>query len=129
MRIEMTNAKGVKLLTEGKKCTENIEVVPIMETVTVSFTDCLGTGVTMFCTVLENGVMSGKVFQANTTDVPITVNNVIKNSVVTLAVTNPFESAGEGWYARGEYDYLNPNESYNSVGYVVKGNITIENSH
>lgn len=127
--IPMTHPKGIRLLTKGKKCTEDIEVVPtFMETVTVTFYDELGTGVTLFCTVLENGVISGKVFQV-TTNAPVTVNNVIKNSVVALAVTNPFESAGEGWTAQGEYDYLNPTESYNSVGYVVKGDIFIQTSH
>ena len=128
--IPMTHPKGIRLLTKGHKLSKDLEVVPtFMETVTVTFEDSLGTGVTMFCTVLENGVISGRAFQTIDTTWTVTVNNVLKNSLVALAVTRPWESSGEGWTADGEYEYLNPEDSLNHVGYIVKGDITIQTAH
>ena len=130
MKIQMTDSKGITLLTAGKKLDENIEVVPgFIETVTVTFEDQLGIGVTMFCTVLENGVMIGKDFPAISSNPKITVNNVIKNSVVTLVVTNPYDNQGEGWNIDGEYDSLNHDGCYQWTAYVVKSDVSITAYH
>lgn len=63
--IPMTHPKGIKLLTKGKKCTEDIEVVPtFIETVEIKISDMAGiftddeATTFMLMSVVENGVVN-----------------------------------------------------------------------
>lgn len=82
--IPMTHPKGILLLTAGKKCMEDIEVVPTFaaaETIEVKLSNEVGGNHGTFCyTSIENGAMVNKLI--NETDPLPTSINAVKNSYI-----------------------------------------------
>ena len=123
MRIEMTKAKGVKLLTAGKKCTEDIEVVPtFLESVSVSILEQFGAEFTIICTTCDNGTLGD--FWGFADNETVTISNVLKGSV--LVVQCGLENSE--WTIAGDYIRVDDQANINTLAIQVNGIVSIKNS-
>lgn len=121
--ISMTHPKGIRLLTKGKKCTEDIEVVPtFLESVSVSIKEQCGAEFTIFCTTCENGTLGRYLgFADNET---VTISNVLKGSV--LVVQCGLEN--NEWTIEGDYIRVDDQANINTLAIQVNGIVSIKNS-
>lgn len=93
--IPMTHPKGIRLLTKGKKCTEDIEVVPtFIETVTAEFY----TTAEYYGTAVVNGVIQPLNIQFDAGDDEILTVELLKGSILTIIGVNavPYTNDGQG---------------------------------
>ena len=119
--IPMEHPKGIRLLTKGKKCTEDIEVVPtFLESVSVSITDLVGVEFTIICTTCDNGTLDGFLgyVDANT----ITIDNVLKGSI--LSINCGLEN--DLWKIDGDYKHISDYDP-NRLVIQVNGDLNISN--
>ena len=81
--IPMTHPKGIRLLTKGKKCTEDIEVVPTfetIETVTIQLQN-MGADYIGQYTAFENGTVVTKEYSYCYDNATESINNVVVGSL------------------------------------------------